>query len=151
MEAGVAAGKIKSIGVSNFRPHHIDALLKTAKIAPVVNQLYVNPSDQQEEVVAYNKAHNILTQAYSPLGTGEVLSVPALIKIAEKHGKTPAQIALKWSLQKGYLPLPKSVTPTRITENGQLFDFELSVGDIATIDTLHGATRMTSDPDQTNF
>jgi diketogulonate reductase-like aldo/keto reductase len=74
-----------------------------------------------------------------------------LIEIAEKHGKTPAQIALKWSLQKGYLPLPKSVTPTRITENGQLFDFELSVGDIATIDTLHGATRMTSDPDQTNF
>ena len=111
----------------------------------------MNPSDQQEEVVAYNKAHNILTQAYSPLGTGEVLSVPALIEIAEKHGKTPAQIALKWSLQKGYLPLPKSVTPTRITENGQLFDFELSVGDIATIDTLHGATRMTSDPDQTNF
>ena len=151
LEAGVAAGKIKSIGVSNFRPHHIDALLKTAKIAPVVNQLYVNPSDQQEEVVAYNKAHNILTQAYSPLGTGEVLSVPALIEIAEKHGKTPAQIALKWSLQKGYLPLPRSVTPTRITENGQLFDFELSVGDIATIDTLHGATRMTSDPDQTNF
>ena len=110
LEAGVAAGKIKSIGVSNFRPHHIDALLKTAEIAPVVNQLYVNPSDQQEEVVAYNKAHNILTQAYSPLGTGEVLTVPALVEIAEKHGKSPAQVALKWSLQKGYLPLPKSVT-----------------------------------------
>ena len=151
LEAGVAAGKIKSIGVSNFRPHHIDALLKTAKIAPVVNQLYVNPSDQQEEVVAYNKAHNILTQAYSPLGTPQVLTVPALVEIAEKHGKSPAQVALKWSLQKGYLPLPKSVTPTRIIENGELFDFELSVEDIATIDTLHGATRMTSDPDQTNF
>ena len=151
LEAGVAAGKIKSIGVSNFRPHHIDALLKTAKIAPVVNQLYVNPSDQQEEVVAYNKAHNIFTQAYSPLGTGEVFTVPALVEIAEKHGKSPAQVALKWSLQKGYLPLPKSVTPTRIIENGELFDFELSVEDIATIDTLHGATRMTSDPDQTNF
>ncbi|GHU46268.1 oxidoreductase [Bacilli bacterium] len=151
LEAGVAAGKIKSIGISNFRPHHIDALLKTAKILPVVNQLYVNPSDQQEEVVAYNKAHNILTQAYSPLGTGEVLTVPALVEIANKHGKSPAQIALKWSLQKGYLPLPKSVTPSRIVENGQLFDFELSAEDIATIDTLHGATRLTSDPDQTNF
>lgn len=151
LEAGVAAGKIKSIGVSNFRPHHIDALLKTAKIAPVVNQLYVNPSDQQEEVVAYNQAHDILTQAYSPLGTGDVLTVPALVEIAEKYGKSPAQVALKWSLQKGYLPLPKSVTPARIIENGQLFDFDLTAEEVATIDGLHGATRLTSDPDQTTF
>lgn len=151
LEAGVAAGKIKSIGVSNFRPHHIDALLKTAKIAPVVNQLYVNPSDQQEEVVAYNQAHNILTQAYSPLGTGDVLTVPALVEIAEKYGKSPAQVALKWSLQKGYLPLPKSVTPARIVENGQLFDFDLTAAEVATIDGLHGTIRLTSDPDQTGF
>lgn len=151
LEAGVAAGKIKSIGVSNFRPHHIDALLKTAKIAPVVNQLYVNPSDQQEEVVAYNQAHDILTQAYSPLGTGDVLTVPALVEIAEKYGKSPAQVALKWSLKKGYLPLPKSVTPARIVENGQLFDFDLTAAEVATIDGLHGTIRLTSDPDQTGF
>jgi diketogulonate reductase-like aldo/keto reductase len=151
MEAAVAAGKIKSIGVSNFRPHHIDALLKTAKIAPVVNQLYVNPSDQQETVVAYNQAHGILTEAYSPLGTGDLLTVPALVEIADKHGKTPAQIALKWSLQKGYLPLPKSVTPTRIVENANLFDFDLTASEVATLDGLHGATRVTRDPDVTDF
>ncbi|GFH43425.1 2,5-diketo-D-gluconic acid reductase [Lactococcus hodotermopsidis] len=151
LEEAVTVGKIKSIGVSNFRPHHIDALLKTAKIAPVVNQLYVNPSDQQEEVVAYGKAHNILTEAYSPLGTGDVLSVPALVAIAEKHGKSPAQVALKWSLQKGYLPLPKSVTPARIVENGELFDLDLSAEEIATIDGLHGTIRLTSNPDETGF
>ena len=147
LEAGVAAGKIKSIGVSNFRPHHIDALLKTAKIAPVVNQLYVNPSDQQEEVVAYNKAHGILTEAYSPLGRGELLEVPAIVEIAEKYGKSTAQVVLKWSLQKGYLPLPKSVTPSRIIENGQLFDFDLSAEELTAIDQLHGVGSLTRDPD----
>lgn len=147
MEDAVTAGKIKSIGVSNFRPHHIDALLKTAKIVPAVNQLYINPSDQQEEVVAYNKAHGILTEAYSPLGRGELLEVPAIVEIAEKYGKSTAQVVLKWSLQKGYLPLPKSVTPSRIIENGQLFDFDLSDDELTAIDQLHGVGSLTRDPD----
>ena len=148
MEDAVRAGKIKSIGISNFREHHIEALLKTAEILPVVNQLYINPSDQQEAVVAYNIAHSILTQAYSPLGRGELLAVPALVEIAEKHGKSTAQVILKWSLQKGFLPLPKSVTPSRIIENGNLFDFELSDQDITLIDGLHGAGSLTSNPDE---
>lgn len=147
MEDAVTVGKIKSIGVSNFRPHHIDALLKTAKIVPAVNQLYINPSDQQEAVVAYNNAHHILTEAYSPLGRGELLAVPALVEIAEKYGKSTAQIVLKWSLQKGYLPLPKSVTPSRIIENGQLFDFDLSTEELKAIDQLHGVASVTRDPD----
>lgn len=150
MEDAVTAGKIKSIGVSNFRSHHIDALLKTAKIIPVVNQLYINPSDQQASVVTYNKAHDILTEAYSPLGRGELLAVPALVEIADKHGKSTAQIVLKWSLQKGYLPLPKSVTPSRIIENGQLFDFDLSAEEISSIDQLHGVASVTKDPDEVN-
>lgn len=147
MEDAVTAGKIKSIGVSNFRPHHIDALLKTAKIVPAVNQLYINPSDQQEEVVAYNKEHGILTEAYSPLGRGELLEVPAIVEIAEKYGKSTAQVVLKWSLQKGFLPLPKSVTPSRIIENSQLFDFDLSDDELTAIDHLHGVGSLTRDPD----
>ncbi|GFH40414.1 aldo/keto reductase [Lactococcus insecticola] len=151
MEEAVEAGKIKSIGVSNFHPYHLDALLKTAKIKPVINQIYVNPSDQQEELVAYNKAHDILTEAYSPLGTGNVLDLPTLVEIAAKHGKSSAQVALKWSLQKGYLPLPKSVTPARIVQNADLFDFELSADEITAIDGLHGAAKLANNPDEVGF
>ncbi|EOT39959.1 aldo/keto reductase [Enterococcus columbae] len=151
MEEAVKAGKIKSIGVSNFMPRHLDALYKTAKIKPVVNQIYLNPSDQQKEVVAYNQAHDMISEAYSPLGTGNLLAVPELVALAEKYEKSVAQVTLRWSLQKGFLPLPKSVTPTRIVENAQLFDFELSAKDMQAIDALQGVAGQAKNPDETTF
>lgn len=151
MEEAVEAGKIKSIGVSNFRAHHLDTLLATAKIRPVVNQIYLNPSDQQREVVAYNNAHNILSEAYSPLGTGNLIGLPELEKIAAKYQKSVPQLLLRWSLQKGFLPLPKSVTPSRIEQNFQVFDFIIDAQDMAAMDALQGVKSLATDPDTTNF
>jgi diketogulonate reductase-like aldo/keto reductase len=151
MEEAHEAGKIRALGVANFQPHHLDELLKIAKIKPVVNQIYSNPSDQQEEIVAYNDAHNLLTEAYSPLGTGEIFKILALGKIAEKYKKTVAQTVLRWHLQKGYLPLPKSVTPARIKENAEIFDFELTSEDMTFIDHLHGALLPHKFPDNVQF
>lgn len=151
MEEAVEAGKAKSIGISNFMPHHIDALLETAKVKPVVNQIYLNPSDMQAAVVAHNKKHDILTEAYSPLGTGNIFEIAELQVLAGKYDKTVAQIVLRWSLQHGFLPLPKSVTESRIIENGQLFDFELAEEDMQAIDQLKGAAGIASNPDEKNF
>lgn len=151
MEEAVKAGKIKSIGVSNFMPRHLDALYQTAQIKPVVNQIYLNPSDQQKEVVAYNQAHDMISEAYSPLGTGNLLAVPELVSLAEKYERSVAQVTLRWSLQKGFLPLPKSITPSRIVENAQLFDFELSDEDMQAIDALQGVADQAKNPDETTF
>ncbi|MFZ2576687.1 MAG: aldo/keto reductase [Lactococcus hircilactis] len=151
MEAAVKAGKARSIGVSNFHKRHLDKLLKTAEIVPAVNQIMVNPSDQQREIVSYNVKHNILTEAYSPLGTGKIFSIEALQTIANQYNKTVAQVVLRWSLHKGYLPLPKSVTPERIRENADIFDFNLSVEDIAFIDGLRGKAGYAKDPDEVDF
>ncbi len=146
------AGRIRSIGVSNFRPHHINALLETAKITPMVNQIRLCPGDVHKETVELCQQHGILLEAYSPLGLGRITDVPALNEIAQRHGKSAAQVALRWSLQKGFLPLPKSVTPHRIKENAQLFDFELSADDMAAIDHLEpGVCGLANDPDNTRF
>lgn len=145
------AGKIRAIGISNFRPHHIEALLKTAKIAPMVNQIRLCPGETQPETSEYCRAHNILLEAYSPLGTGKVFEVPEMQQLAEKYGKTIAQICLRWSLQMGYLPLPKSTTPSRIRENTQIFDFELSEEDVKLIANLKDCCGPTKDPDTINF
>ncbi len=109
MEEFYAAGTAKAIGVSNFRPKHLDALLETATVKPMVNQMFINPSDMQPAVVEYNDDHDILTEAYSPLGTGEIFKIPELATIGRKYDKTPAQVVLRWSLQHGFLPLPKSI------------------------------------------
>lgn len=151
MEEAVEAKKIRAIGVSNFLPHHLDALFKTAKIMPTVNQILLNPSDMQTEVVAYNNKHNILNEAYSPLGTGKIFAVPALQTIAEKYNKTVAQVVLRWSLQHGFLPLPKSVHETRIQENINIFDFEVSAEDMKLIDGLHGVAGLAANPDEVGF
>lgn len=151
MEDLYLEGKIRAIGVSNFKVHHLSDLFKTAKIKPMVNQIYVNPSDQQKEVVEMNEAHNILTEAYSPLGTGKIFSVPQLEDIAKKYDKSIGQVVLRWSLEHGYLPLPKSVTPSRIKENLALFDFKLEKEDIETIDKLHGEFGFALDPDTAEF
>ncbi len=151
MEDAYKAGKIRAIGVSNFRIHHLEALLKTATVKPTVNQIFVNPSDMQPDVVAFNEAHDILTEAYSPLGTGKIFGEPLLQDIAQKYGRTVGQVVLRWSLEHGYLPLPKTITPSRMKENYQLFDFTLDEEDIKKIDGLRGLFGLTSDPDQTNF
>ena len=150
MEDGVKNNKVRAIGVSNFHPRHLEPLLEVAEIKPVVNQIMVNPSDQQEEVVAFNKAHDILTEAYSPLGTGKIFAITELTDIADKYEKTVAQVVLRWSLHKGYLPLPKSVTASRIKENADIFDFDLSDEDIAFIDSLHGKAGLARNPDEVN-
>lgn len=151
MEELYEAGKIKAIGISNFREHHIDALLKTAKITPMVNQIRLTPGDPQTALVNYCRDHGMLLEAYSPLGTGKIFEVPEMKELAEKHHKTVAQIALRWSLQMGFLPLPKSVHENRIQENADIFDFELSGEDMALIAELKDVAGTASDPDTATF
>ena len=145
------AGRIKAIGISNFRPHHIEELLKTAEIVPQVNQIRLCPGDTQDEVVAYCRAHDILPEAYSPLGSGLIFDVEAMKELAEKYQKSIAQICIRWSLQMGYLPLPKSVTPSRIEENLKVFDFALEDEDVKMIAGLTGCAGVESDPDTVPF
>ncbi|KAF1298114.1 2,5-diketo-D-gluconic acid reductase [Enterococcus sp. JM4C] len=151
MEELYEAGKIKAIGVSNFLPHHLETLAKTAKIMPMVNQIFLAPGELQTTVVDYARAHDMLLEAYSPLGTGKIFEVPEMKKIAEAHGKSIAQIAIRWSLQHGFLPLPKSVTPSRIEENTQVFDFELSDAEMSVIDGLDGVVGKAINPDTTQW
>lgn len=143
--------RIRAIGISNFRPHHMEELSRTAEIAPMVNQIRLCPGDTQDEVVEYCRAHNILLEAYSPLGVGKIFEVPEMKALAEKYQKSIAQICIRWSLQRGYLPLPKSVTPSRIRENTQVFDFELDSSDVQLIADLKGCVGYSSDPDTTTF
>lgn len=151
MEEAVQAGKIRAIGVSNFRKHHLDELLKTAEIKPVVNQNYLNPSDMQEDLVKYNDSLGILNEAYSPLGTGGLLSNEVVNGIAEKYGKSPAQILIRWSLNHNFLPLPKSVHPDYIKANADVFDFDIEPEDMKKLDGLHGGAKIANDPDKVDF
>ncbi len=150
MEEMVAEGLIKTIGVSNFLVHHLEELLKTAKIVPAVNQLRLAPGVYQEEIVHYCREKNIILEAWSPLGRGELFSHPTMVDLAEKYGKTVAQIALAWSWANGFLPLPKSVTENRIIENLDFQEIELSAEDIAAITAIEGVTGA-YDPDNINF
>ncbi len=147
MEEAYLAGKIRSLGVSNFHPHHLKSLFKTIKVKPATNQIYINPSDTQNEVVAFNEKHNILTVAYSPLGTGRLLGLNELNQVGMKYNKRPAQVAIRWSLEHGYLPLPKSTTAARIKENIDIFDFKLSKDDIRLLDSLKGKAGKAANPD----
>ncbi|MDF7668582.1 aldo/keto reductase [Lactobacillus sp. ESL0703] len=151
MEDALKAGKIRAIGVSNFRRHHLDELLKTAGIRPAVNQIYLNPSDMQKDVTAYNDELGILNEAYSPLGTGGLLANEIVTEIAGHYGKSPAQLLLRWSIQHNFLPLPKSVHPKYIAANAQIFDFSISDQDMLELDGLHGAAQVAKDPDKTDF
>ena len=128
-----------------------EELLKTAEVAPMVNQIRLCPGDTQDAVVEYCRAHQMLLEAYSPLGVGRVFQVPEMQALAEKYGRSIAQICIRWSLQRGYLPLPKSVTPSRIADNLKVFDFSLEEADVQAIAALTGCAGMESDPDKTNF
>ncbi|PVX52592.1 diketogulonate reductase-like aldo/keto reductase [Balneicella halophila] len=129
-------GKIKAIGVSNFLPKHLDALIAKSTISPMVNQIEFHPGYWQQEVTEYCKGKDILVQAWSPLGRAKILENKTLTNIAEKYNKTTAQICLRWVLHHKVLPLPKTVTPKRMKENLDIFDFELSTEEISLIDKL---------------
>lgn len=129
------AGRIKSIGVSNFMPHHLEALMKT-EVPPMVNQIEYHPGLTQAETVDYCKKHNILVEVWSPLGTRRMLNNETLKSIAGKYEKSVAQLCIRWCSQNGVLPLPKSVTPARIVENADVFDFEITAEDLHVINDM---------------
>lgn len=143
-------GKIRSIGVSNFLPHHLEALVKT-EICPMVNQIEFHPGQMQREVVDYCRKHKIQIEAWSPLGTGLMLKNEELKKIAEKYNKSVAQLCIRWCIQNGTLPLPKSVTPLRIKENAKVFDFEISSKDMNIINNMPYLGGSGLNPDKINF
>ena len=145
------AGRIRAIGISNFHRHHIEALMKTAMIAPMVNQIRLCPGDTQDEVVEYSRSQNMLIEAYSPFGVGKVFEVLKMQELAKKYGKSIAQICIRWSLQRGYLPLPKSATPARMKENTEVFDFELEETDVQLIADMKGCVGFSNDPDNITF
>ena len=153
-----ADGSVRAIGVSNFMPHHLDTLLTTAEVVPAVNQVELHPYFQQPAVQAADAEHGVLTQAWSPIGgitfypgwgdeRRSTLTDPVLAEIGERHGKTRAQVMLRWHLQQGRSAIPKSVKPERIAENFDVFDFELPPDELAAIDALDTGVRSGPDPD----
>lgn len=142
-----ADGRAKAIGVSNFLPEHLERLLGETSIIPAVNQIELHPHLQQRAAREFHAEQGITTEAWSPLGQGKgLLEVPAIVAIAQKHGRTPAQIVLRWHVQLGNVVIPKSVTPSRIVENIDVFDFELDIEDIAAISALNEDRRLGPDP-----
>ncbi|MFH8294225.1 aldo/keto reductase [Streptomyces sp. NPDC018059] len=142
-----ADGRAKSIGVSNFLPEHLERLLAETSVIPAVNQIELHPHLQQRASREYHAKQGIATEAWSPLGQGKgLLEVPAIVAIARKHGRTPAQIVLRWHIQLGNVVIPKSVTPSRIKENIDVFDFELDPEDMAAISALNEDRRIGPDP-----
>ncbi|MHA2938420.1 aldo/keto reductase [Vibrio sp. RC27] len=151
LETYYKQGKIKAIGVSNFKTHHINELLKTATVVPAINQIRLCPGDVDVETVNFCRQHNMLLEAYSPLGQGAIFDTPEITALAEKYNKTIAQVSLRWSLQMGFLPLPKSVTLERIQANTDIFDFQLKDEDIAMLTNLTGRCGESKDPDSVPF
>lgn len=144
-------GRIRSIGVSNFEPEHLRTLVDATGIVPAVNQIELHPRLQQEELREVHAQLGIATEAWSPLGQGSLLENPAVTAVAEAHGKTPAQVLIRWHIQLGNIVIPKSVTPSRIVSNFDVFDFELSEQDMASISSLGDGTRLGPDPRTFNF
>jgi 2,5-diketo-D-gluconate reductase A len=145
-----ADGRVRAIGVSNFMPDHLDRLLSGAGTVPAVNQIEVHPYFRQSELLEYDRERGILNQAWSPIGgitfyrdgsKGSTLEDPVIGKIADAHGRTPAQVMLRWHIQQGRQVIPKSVTPSRIAENFDVFDFELTGEQLAAVDALDTGIR----------
>ena len=151
MEDLYKQGKIRAIGVSNFLVHHLDELLETATIVPHVNQIRLFPGLRQDEVISYCKEKGIAIEAYSPFGTGKIFEVKELQELASKYNKSIAQICVRYSLDKGYIPLPKSVTPSRIKSNIEVFDFKLDKEDIKLLDNLPNYVSPLKDIDNINY
>ena len=147
-----ADGRAKAIGLSNFHPAQTQRLLSEASVTPVIDQVELHPQLQQSELRAFNSRHDIVTEAWSPLGQGKgLLEEPKLVEIAAKHGKSPAQVVLRWHLDLGNVVIPKSVTPSRIKENIDVFDFELDSDDLSAIGALDSGNRLGPNPDTFNL
>jgi 2,5-diketo-D-gluconate reductase A len=151
LEEVYASGRAKAIGVSNFQPAHLNRLLRKSTVVPAVNQIEVHPYLVQDDVRAVNAEHGIATEAWSPIAQGKVLADPALVTIAERLGRTTAQVTLRWHIQRGDIIFPKSVTRDRVEENFRLFDFELTDADMAAITALDRGERTGADPDTFNW
>lgn len=146
LEALVSDGRVRAVGVSNFEPEHLARLAETSELTPAVNQVELHPVFQNRAVAAANAARGIVTEAWSPLAQGVVLGDEALVALAARYGKTPAQLVLRWHLQQGRVVIPKSVTPARFTANLDVFDFELTPAELATIDAFERGGRIGPDP-----
>ncbi|MCX5062584.1 aldo/keto reductase [Streptomyces sp. NBC_01396] len=147
-----ADGRIRAIGVSNFEPDHLRRLIDETSVIPAVDQIELHPHLQQHAAREYHAEQGIATEAWSPLGQGKgLLEVPAVVAIAQKHGRTPAQVVLRWHLQLGNVVIPKSVTPSRIKENIEVFDFSLDTEDLAAISALNEDRRLGPDPTTFNM
>lgn len=140
-------GRVRAIGVSNFKVHHLEELLKDAEIKPMVNQVEYHPHLTQKDLLAFCQKEGIQLEAWSPLKQGQLLNDPTLSEIAEKYGKSTAQVILRWDLQSKVVTIPKSIKEQRIIENANIFDFELSTEDMARIDSLNKDERVGPDPD----
>jgi 2,5-diketo-D-gluconate reductase A len=146
----VETGRVRSIGVSNFKPAHLDRLFAEATIRPTVNQIQLNPRITRPDQYAYNRAHDIVTVAWGPLGQGkELLNEPALKTIAATYGKTPAQVALRWLIELGIVAIPRSSNPERLRQNIDIFDFTLTAAEIAAISALDTGAEKRVDSDST--
>jgi 2,5-diketo-D-gluconate reductase A len=146
-EQVLADGKARSIGVSNFQPAHLDRLAKETDTVPAVNQIELHPLLTQAELRGYHAEHGIRTEAWSPIAQGEVLGEQTITSLADKYGKSPAQVVLRWHLQIGNIVFPKSVNPDRMRENIDLFDFELAPDDVDAIEATNAGHRTGPDPD----
>ncbi|MGZ5415626.1 MAG: aldo/keto reductase [Nocardioides sp.] len=149
MEKLYLDGRIRAIGVSNFHPHHLKALIEHAEVVPTVNQVELHPYLQQDDVRAANNEHGVATEAWSPLAKGgDLLRDPVVQRLAEKHGRTPAQVVLRWHIHTNTIVIPKSVTPARIKENIDIFEFELDAEDMAAINGLDRGHRIGAHPEE---
>ncbi len=143
-------GRVRAIGVSNFREHHLESLMSDCEVAPMVNQVEYHPRLTQEPLHTYCREHGIQLEAWSPLMRAKIFDNPTLREIADRHKKSVAQVVLRWDLQNGVVTIPKSVNPSRIASNAQVFDFELSAEEMARISALNTDTRIGPDPDELN-
>jgi 2,5-diketo-D-gluconate reductase A len=145
-------GRAKSVGVSNFTVSHLKRIIDATGVAPSVNQIELHPRFQQQELAAYHTEHGIITESWSPLGQGTLLENATLKALAQKHGRTPAQVVIRWHLDRGYIVIPKSATPSRIRENFDVFDFSLDADDLAKIAALDRKDgRIGPDPETADF
>ena len=145
-----AAGRAKAIGVSNFEPEHLQRIIDLGGTVPAVNQVELHPNLQQRDLREFGAKNGVHTEAWSPLAQGQLLEDPAIVAIAAAHGKTPAQVIIRWHLQVGNIVIPKSVTPERIAANIDVFDFELGDEDLAAIAALDNDGRVGPHPNEMN-